>query len=186
MVHTRLARPVTQSVDDQPHLRAFSLAPPIARRLQGSAATRLFITRCANRGLYLDPPTVRWCLCVDEKSKSKPSMLPAAAAHAPGQIERRTHDYKRHGTTSLFAALDTRSGRSSARPSNVHRSGEFRNFLDTRKECTEELECHLILDQLCTHRLRRFQLAGQAVPAPISTSPDSASWLNWSNAVCRH
>src|SRR6266849_3863389 len=83
-------------------------------------------------GLYLNPPDRALVLCVDEKSQIQAldrtaPLLPLR----PGQIERRSHDYKRHGTTSLFAALDAKTGELIGQTQRRHRSVEFRNFLDT-------------------------------------------------------
>jgi transposase len=92
--------------------RAFSLAPHRAETFKLSRDP-LFIEKVRDIvGLYLDPPDRALVLCVDEKSQIQAldrtaPLLPMR----PGQIERRTHDYKRHGTTSLFAALDTKSGK---------------------------------------------------------------------------
>ena len=82
-------------------------------------------------GLYMNPPDHALVLCVDEKSqiqaldRTQP-LLPLR----PGQLERRTHDYKRHGTTSLFAALELKTSRVIAQLHRRHRSSEFRKFLD--------------------------------------------------------
>src|SRR5882672_836145 len=83
-------------------------------------------------GLYLDPPARALLLSVDEKSQIQAldrtaPLLPMR----PGQVERRTHDYVRHGTTSLFAALDVASGRVIGECHRRHRSREFLRFLDT-------------------------------------------------------
>ena len=86
-------------------------------------------------GLYLDPPDRALVLCVDEKSqiqaldRTQP-LLPMR----PGQAERRTHDYKRHGTTSLFAALDVKAGTIIGQCMSRHRAAEFRRFLDAVEE----------------------------------------------------
>jgi hypothetical protein len=83
-------------------------------------------------GLYLNPPDHALVLCVDEKSqiqaldRTQP-LLPMR----PGQAERHTHDYKRHGTTSLFAALDVKAGTIIGKCMARHRAQEFRRFLDT-------------------------------------------------------
>jgi transposase len=105
-------------------------------------------------GLYLNPPDRALVLCVDEKpqiqalDRSQP-VLPMRA----GQIERRTHDYVRHGTTSLFAALDVKSGRVIAEHHRRHRSIEFRKFLDTiDRSVPTYLEVHLVLDNYGTHK----------------------------------
>jgi len=82
-------------------------------------------------GLYINPPEQAVVLCVDETSQIQAldrtaPLLPLR----PGQAERRTHDYKRHGTTSLFAALDVKSGKVMGQTHHRHRSIEFRKFLD--------------------------------------------------------
>ena len=79
----------------------------------------------------------------------------AAVAHAPGQVERRTHDYLRHGTTSLFAALDTKTGKVIGRCHRRHRAVEFRKLLDTiEAEVPLDLDVHLIVDNYATTRRR--------------------------------
>jgi len=93
-------------------------------------------------------------LCVDEKSqiqaldRSAP-ILPLR----PGQAERRTHDYVRHGTTTLFAALDVKTGTVIGECHARHRAVEFRRFLDTADTAVPgDLEVHLILDNYATHK----------------------------------
>src|SRR6058998_845875 len=105
-------------------------------------------------GLYMAPPEHALVLCVDEKSqiraldRSQP-ILPMR----PGQAERRAHDYKRHGTTSLFAALDTKTGKVIGQLNRRHRSLEFRKFLDKiDSEVPPGLDVHLILDNYGTHK----------------------------------
>jgi transposase len=98
----------------------------------------------------------------------------------PGQIERRTHDYARHGTTSLFAALDTKSGELIGQTQRRHRGVEFRKFLDTIEEYVPpELDIHLILDDYGTHKtlLIREWLAKRP-RFHLHLTPTSASWLN--------
>src|ERR1700738_1346661 len=112
--------------------RAFSLAPHRAETFKLSRDP-LFIDKVRDIvGLYLDPPDRALVLCVDEKSQIQAldrtaPLLPMR----PGQIQRRTHDYKRHGTTSLFAALDVKTGKVIGECHRRHRSTEFRKFLDT-------------------------------------------------------
>ena len=98
-----------------------------------AAADPFFIEKVRDVvGLYLNPPDRALVLCVDEKSqiqaldRTRP-LLPMR----PGQVERRTHDYLRHGTTSLFAALDARTGQVIGQCHRRHRAVEFRKFLDT-------------------------------------------------------
>ena len=112
--------------------RAFSLAPHRCETFKLSKDP-LFIDKVRDIvGLYMNPPERALVLCVDEKSQIQAldrtaPMLPMG----PGQIERRTHDYARHGTTSLFAALDTKTGKIIGQNQQRHRSEEFRSFLDT-------------------------------------------------------
>src|SRR5713226_7832897 len=161
--------------------RAFSLQP---HRSQAFKLSRdpLFIDKVRDIvGLYLNPPDRALVLCVDEKSQIQAldrtaPLLPMR----PGQIERRTHDYKRHGTTSLFAALDTRTGQIIGQTQRRHRSKEFRNFLDTiERNVPAELEVHLVLDNYGTHKteLIRNWLAKRP-RFHLHFTPTSASWLN--------
>lgn len=132
-------------------------------------------------GLYLDPPERALVLCVDEKSqiqaldRSAPT-LPML----PGTPERATHDYVRHGTTSLFAALDVGSGRVYGQLRRRHRSSEFASFLRLLDaQVPTELEVHLILDNYSTHKtpaIRRWLAAHTRFH--LHFTPTSASWLN--------
>ncbi len=82
-------------------------------------------------GLYLNPPDKALVLCVDEKSQIQPLDLSQPILPlAPGMAERRTHDYRRHGTTSLFAALDVATGRVIGETHRRHRATELKHFLD--------------------------------------------------------
>jgi transposase len=161
--------------------RAFSLAPHRSETFKLSRDP-LFIEKVRDIvGLYLDPPDRALVLCVDEKSQIQAldrtaPLLPMR----PGQIERRTHDYARHGTTSLFAALDTKSGELIGQTQRRHRSVEFRNFLDTiEQNVPPELDVHLILDNYGTHKtqLIRDWLAKRP-RFHLHFTPTSASWLN--------
>ena len=112
--------------------RAFALQPHRTTTFKLSKDP-LFIEKVRDIvGLYLAPPDKALVLCVDEKTqiqaldRTQP-LLPMR----PGQAERRSHDYRRHGTTSLFAALDIKSGRVFGECHRRHRSTEFRQFLDT-------------------------------------------------------
>jgi transposase len=105
-------------------------------------------------GLYMNPPDHALVLCVDEKSqiqaldRTQP-LLPMR----PGQIERRTHDYRRHGTTSLFAALDVKTGKVLGQLHRRHRSVEFRRFLDAiEANVPADLDVHVIMDNYGTHK----------------------------------
>jgi len=161
--------------------RAFSLAPHRAETFKLSKDP-LFIDKVRDIvGLYLNPPQRALVLCVDEKSQIQAldrtaPLLPMR----PGQIERRTHDYARHGTTSLFAALDAKSGDLIGQRQRRHRSVEFGNFLDTIEEnVPSELDIHLILDNYGTHKTQiiRDWLAKRP-RFHLHFTPTSASWLN--------
>jgi transposase len=98
----------------------------------------------------------------------------------PGQVDRRTHDYARHGTTSLFAALDTKTGALIGQNQHRHRSVEFRNFLDTiERNVPPQLDIHLILDNYGTHKTQLIR--DWLVKRPrfhLHFTLTSASWLN--------
>jgi transposase len=119
-------------------------------------------------------------LCVDEKSqiqaldRTQP-LLPMR----PGQVERRTHDYARHGTISLFAALDVRTGKVIGEFHRRNRSAEFRKFLDTLDQAVlPALQAHLILANYGTHKTAVIRRWLASAPASTSISPTSASWIN--------
>jgi transposase len=98
----------------------------------------------------------------------------------PGQVERRTHDYTRHGTTSLFAALDTKTGTVIGQLHRRHRSIEFRKFLDAIDVAVPtDLAVHLIMDNYGTHKtalIRRW--LAKRPRFHVHFTPTSASWLN--------
>jgi transposase len=132
-------------------------------------------------GLYLDPPERALVLCVDEKSqiqaldRTQP-LLPMR----PGQPERRTHDYVRHGTTSLFAALEVVSGKIIGQCHRRHRAVEFRRFLETIEAAVPaDLDVHLILDNYATHKtpaIRRWLTKRPRYH--LHFTPIGASWIN--------
>jgi transposase len=132
-------------------------------------------------GLYLAPPDRALVLCVDEKAqvqaldRTQP-LLPLR----PGQVERRTHDYARHGTTSLFAALDVKAGTVIGRCFPRHRAVEFRQFLDAVEAAVPpDLDIHLVLDNSATHKTKliRHWLAKRP-RYHVHFTPTSASWIN--------
>jgi transposase len=161
--------------------RAFALQPHRAETFQLSKDP-LFIEKVRDIvGLYLAPPDKALVLCVDEKTqiqaldRSQP-LLPMR----PGQAERRTHDYVRHGTTSLFAALEVKSGRVLGDFHARHRSVEFRKFLEHIEEAVPaDLEVHLILDNYGTHKTPLIHRWLARHPRfHVHFTPTSASWLN--------
>jgi len=132
-------------------------------------------------GLYITPPAHAIVLCVDEKSqiqaldRSQP-LLPMR----PGQIAKRTHDYKRHGTTSLFAALDIATGHVIGKCYPRHRAREFRKFLDEiEANVPADLDVHLVMDNYATHKTQIIR--DWLVKRPrwhVHYTPTSASWIN--------
>ncbi len=161
--------------------RAFALQP---HRTDSFKLSRdpLFIDKVRDIvGLYMNPPERALVLCVDEKSQIQAlertaPLLPMR----PGQVERRAHDYLRHGTTTLFAALDTKTGKVIGELHRRHRSEEFRKFLDTiEANVPAELDVHLIMDNYGTHKTAFIQR--WLVKRPrfhVHFTPTSASWLN--------
>jgi len=132
-------------------------------------------------GLYVSPPQHAVVLCVDEKSqiqaldRSQP-MLPMR----PGQPARRSHDYKRHGVTSLFAAFDIATGQVIGKCFPRHRAAEFRRFLDEiQANVPNDLDVHLVMDNYATHKtpLIRNWLAKRP-RWHVHLTPTSSSWLN--------
>ena len=161
--------------------RAFALQPHRTETFKLSADP-LFIEKVRDIvGLYLDPPDRALVLCVDEKSgiqaldRTAP-LLPMR----PGQVERRTHDYSRHGTTDLFAALDVATGRVIGSCQRRHRSVEFRNFLDKIDDSVPpDMDVHLILDNSSIHKtalIRRWLLKRPRYH--LHFTPTGSSWLN--------
>jgi transposase len=132
-------------------------------------------------GLYVSPPAHAIVLCVDEKSqiqaldRSQP-MLPMR----PGQPARRSHDYKRHGTTSLFAALDIATGRVIGKCYGRHRAVEFRKFLDEIEAAVPtDLDVHLVIDNYATHKAPTVRnWLNRRTRWHVHLTPTSSSWLN--------
>ena len=161
--------------------RAFGLQPHRSETFKLSGDP-LFVEKVRDIvGLYLTPPDRALVLCVDEKSqiqaldRTQP-LLPMR----PGQVERRTHDYIRHGTTSLFAALDIATGAVIGRCYPRHRSSEFRKFLDqVEASVPADLDVHLVMDNYATHKTKpvRDRLAKRP-RWHVHFTPTGASWLN--------
>lgn len=161
--------------------RAFALQPHRSDTFKLSTDP-LFIEKVRDIvGLYLNPPERALVLCVDEKSqiqaldRTQP-LLPMR----PGQVQQHTHDYRRHGTTSLFAALDAKSGTIISQLHRRHRTLEFRKFLDTiESDVPAKLQVHLILDNYATHKTPRIHRWLVKHPRfHLHFTPTSASWLN--------
>ena len=132
-------------------------------------------------GLYLEPPTHAVVYCVDVKPQIQAldrtaPLLPLQ----PGQVERRTHDYQRHGTTSLYAALNVESGKVMSQISSRQRAREFRTFLGRiDANVPDGLDVHIILDNASAHKsalIRRWLLRHPRFQ--FHFTPTYASWLN--------
>lgn len=161
--------------------RAFGLQPHRQETFKLSTDPQFVAKTRDIVGLYLDPPTKAMVLCVDEKSqiqaldRTQP-LLPLA----PGIPERRTHDYERHGTTTLFAALDIATGEVIGQLHRRHRSDEFLKFLRTIETDTPAtLDIHLIMDNYGTHKTPKVRAWFARHPRfHVHFTPTSASWLN--------
>lgn len=132
-------------------------------------------------GLYLNPPDNALVLSVDEKTQIQAlDRTQPMLQLKPGQIERRTHDYKRHGTTNLYAAFDILTGKVIGRTTKRHRAKEFLDFLRQIDRSTpSELELHLILDNSSTHKTPDvMKWLGKHPRFKLHFTPTSASWLN--------
>jgi len=161
--------------------KAFALQPHRASTFKLSKDP-LFIDKVRDIvGLYLNPPDKALVLCVDEKSQIQALQRTAPLLPMrPGQIERRTHDYKRHGTTSLFAALDVKSGDVIGQCQSRHRAREFRRFLNIiDANVPADLDVHVILDNYGTHKAPTIHRWLAAHPRyHLHFTPTSASWIN--------
>jgi transposase len=161
--------------------RAFGLKPHLVDTWKLSTDPQ-FIEKVRDIvGLYLAPPEKALVLCVDEKSQMQAldrtaPMLPMM----PGVPGRRTHDYIRHGTTSLFAALDIATGKIIGQHQRRHRHQEFLRFLKTIDANTPaELDLHLICDNYATHKTPAIKTWLAAHPRfTLHFTPTSGSWLN--------
>jgi transposase len=131
--------------------------------------------------LYLHPPETALVLCVDEKSQIQAlDRTQPVLPMRPGQVERRTHDYTRYGTTSLFAALNVKTGTVIGECYPQRRAREFRKFLDVIEAAVPaDFDVHLILDNYATHKtavIRRW--LAKRPRYHLHLTPTSASWLN--------
>jgi transposase len=161
--------------------RAFGLQPHRSEAFKLSRDP-MFIEKVRDVvGLYLNPPDRALVLCVDEKPQIQATEGTAPVLPMrPGQPEQHAHDYLRHGTRDLFAALDVKAGTVIGELRHRHRSVEFRKFLDAVEKTTPpELELHLILDNSSIHKtplVHRWLLRHPRVH--LHFTPTSASWLN--------
>src|SRR3989454_6394832 len=161
--------------------RAFSLRPHRVKTFKLSKDP-LFIEKVRDIvGLYLNPPDKALVLCVDEKAqiqaldRTQP-LLPMQ----PGQVERRTHDYKRHGTTTLFAALNAKTSEVITQFHQRHRSAQFREFLDLiDAHVPRRLDVHIIMDNYSAHKTALIRTWFAKRPrCHVHYTPTYGSWLS--------
>ena len=161
--------------------QAFGLQPHRSETFKLSSDP-LFVEKVRDIvGLYLSPPERAVVLCVDEKSqvqaldRTQP-LLPMR----PGQAERRTHDYTRHGTTSLFAALDVKAGTVIGKCMRRHRAQKFRKFLaEVERNAPADLDVHVVMDNYGTHKTALIRNWFAKRPRwHVHFTPTSASWIN--------
>ena len=161
--------------------KAFGLQPHRVETFKLSSDP-LFVEKVRDIvGLYMAPPEHALVLCVDEKSqiqaldRTQP-LLPLR----PGQAERRTHDYTRHGTLSLFAALDAATGKVIGRCFARHRAREFRAFLNAiEANVPDDLDIHIVMDNVSSHKTQAIRNWFAKRPRwQVHFTPTSASWIN--------
>ena len=161
--------------------RAFGLKP---HRVDGFKLSNdpLFVEKVYDVvGLYIDPPESAVVLCVDEKSQVQAlARSQPAFPMMPGMPEKRTHDYLRHGTTSLFAAFNTHDGTVISSLHRRHRTIEFKKFLQKiDSEVPAELDVHLVADNYGTHKSPAIVNWLEAHPRfHMHYTPTYSSWIN--------
>jgi len=131
-------------------------------------------------GLYLDPPEKAVVLCVDEKSQVQALNRTAPILPIrPGLPEKATHDYVRHGTTTLFAALEVATGQVTDACYPRHRSDEFLRFLKLVAKAYPRVKLHIVVDNYATHKHPRVEAWLRRNPrVTLHFTPTSGSWLN--------
>jgi len=161
--------------------RAFGLQPHRTKTFKLSPDPLLIDKVRDIVGLYMAPPEHALVLCVDEKSQIQAldrtaPLLPLR----PGQVERGTHDYRRHGTTTLFAALDVKTGQVLGQTGARHRAIEFRKFLDLIDDhVPADRDVHLVLDNYGTHKAPLVRNWFAMRPRyQLHFTPTYGSWLN--------
>ena len=132
-------------------------------------------------GLYLNPPQHAAVFCVDEKSAIQAlDRLDPVLPMSPGRIERHGFEYYRHGTLSLYAALDVRTGKVQGKTAARHTSEEFVDFLgQVVRACQPQQQIHVILDNLSAHKTSKVQdFLGAHPNVQLHFTPTYSSWLN--------
>jgi transposase len=160
--------------------KAFGVQPWRAETFKFSTDPELVAKVTDIIGLYLAPPHNAVVLCVDEKSQIQAlnrtqKTLPMQPEHA----EQRTHDYVRHGTTTLFAALEIATGQGTGLCKNRHRHQEFLGFLKHLARAYPDQQLHLVMDNYAAHKHPNVKAWLAANPRiRVHFTPTSASWLN--------
>lgn len=161
--------------------RAFDLQPHQVETFKLSPDPQLIEKIRDIVGLYLNPPAHAVVFCVDVKPQIQAldrtaPLLPLQ----PGQVERRTHDYKRHGTTSLYAGLNTKTGKVIGKTFSRQRAREFRRFLEEiEANVPTPLDIHIILDNASAHKSAAIQRWLTRRPRfHFHFTPTYASWMN--------
>lgn len=161
--------------------RAFGLKPHLVEDFKLSPDPQ-FIDKVRDVvGLYLNPPEAAVVVCVDEKTQIQALDRTAPVLPLlPGTPERRTHDYKRNGTTNLYAALDVASGKVISAMTARHRAEEFRKFLNLiDREVPDHLDVHVVLDNVSTHKTPSIQRWLARHPRfTFHFTPTYSSWMN--------
>jgi transposase len=161
--------------------RAFGLAPHKQDSWKLSKDP-LFVEKVRDVvGLYLNPPERAVVLCVDEKTQIQALNRSAPVfPMLPGTPARASHDYVRHGTSSLYAALDVMTGKVIGSLHSRHRATEFLAFLKKiDAEVPDDLDCHVVLDNASTHKTPAVKRWLTAHPRfVVHFTPTSSSWLN--------
>ena len=161
--------------------RAFGLQPHRSETFKLSTDPLLIEKVRDIVGLYMQPPTHAVVFCVDEKAQIQAlDRTQPVLPMRPGQVERRTHDYRRHGTTTLFAALDVKTSELITQFHQRHRSTEFRQFLDAIDAAVpRHLDVHLIMDNYGTHKTPLIRHWFAKRPRfHVHFTPTYGSWLN--------
>jgi len=161
--------------------RSYGLQPHRTQSFKISSDPRLAEKVRDVVGLYMNPPENAMVFCVDEKSqiqaldRTQP-LLPLR----PGQVERQTHDYVRHGTATLFAALDIATGKVIGQISQRHRAKEFLTFLKKLdRQTRKDMALHLVLDNYATHKTAEIRQWLEKHPRfHLHFTPTGGSWLN--------
>jgi transposase len=163
--------------------KAFGLKPHLTKTFKLSSDP-YFVEKVRDIvGLYLDPPHGAIVFSVDEKSQCQAlERTQPVLPMEPGAPERRTHDYRRHGTTSLFAALNVATGEVVANCHRRHRQQEFLKFLkllDRSVPAVEGQEVHIVMDNYATHKTEKVQRWFLRHPRfHVHFTPTGASWIN--------